>query len=48
MLMANLLHNAYGISLVFQPWKMTKGIQLFPVACTESFLFMLYYIYKAQ
>ncbi len=42
MLIARLLHNADGISLVFQPCKITKGIQLFPVARTKPFLFVLH------
>ena len=47
MLIANLLHNAGGISVVFQPCKMTKGILLFPVDRTKSILFVLYYIYNS-
>lgn len=45
--MANLLHNADGISVAFQPCKMTKGIQLFPVARTKSILSVLCYIYNS-
>lgn len=40
MLIANLLQSADGISVVFQTSKRTKGILLFPVACT------LYYIFQ--
>lgn len=46
MLIAYLLHNTVGISVVFQQCKMTKGILLFPVACSKSILFVLYYVYN--